>query len=567
MKRFNIQNNNLLNENNNENNENKENIDNENMNNAEIENNENEELENNDINNNENEEIENNDINNNENEELENNDNNNNENEELENNDNNNQEHLENDNYNNNLNNEKYSEEKLENENNEENLNNDYNEENIKKLNNLLNNDNFNDEYLENLGKEEEDLLSEHMVSNSSKNQQLINISNNHIVIESRNDYISTLRNEKDDLLLLFVQKSKELDSITDKYQQLRIVLVKKEVSFMETQKEISNLKSEIQHLKSKYDLSELINQKLERDNKLLNIKNIELNQKVQSLNSRNELIEKLQILNNKDDININDIINIELIKLQDKLDESQIENSKINFEKKNLENKLKNLQNEIENEILFSNEIHDNEIKTKNKEISYLQNQLSNYLNTINQKILLQSNELINKEYNKKIYNKMIENEKKVKDIESENFALKKEILNLTNDNDELTMLIDNKDRAMEKLKLEFEENVVLFTNKLNELENIISENENNNNENENTIKMLMVDNQKLSQENKILIETIEKLNKDTSIVNQLYKKRKIEHENKIQDYKSKIETLKIKINELHEEINILNQNQNINI
>ena len=45
MKRFNIQNNNLLNENNNENNENKENIDNENMNNAEIENNENEELE------------------------------------------------------------------------------------------------------------------------------------------------------------------------------------------------------------------------------------------------------------------------------------------------------------------------------------------------------------------------------------------------------------------------------------------------------------------------------------------------------------------------------------------
>ena len=127
--------------------------------------------------------------------------------------------------------------------------------------------------------------------------------------------------------------------------------------------------------------------------------------------------------------------------------------------------------------------------------------------------------------------------------------------------------MLIDNKDRAMEKLKLEFEENVVLFTNKLNELENIISENENNNSENENTIKMLMVDNQKLSQENKILIETIEKLNKDTSIVNQLYKKRKIEHENKIQDYKSKIETLKIKINELHEEINILNQNQNINI
>jgi hypothetical protein len=64
----------------------------------------------------------------------------------------------------------------------------------------------------------------------------------------------------------------------------------------------------------------------------LLNIKNIELNQQVQSLNSRNELIEKLQILNNKDDININDIINIELIKLQDKLDESQIENSKINF-------------------------------------------------------------------------------------------------------------------------------------------------------------------------------------------------------------------------------------------
>ena len=124
-----------------------------------------------------------------------------------------------------------------------------------------------------------------------------------------------------------------------------------------------------------------LDNLKLKNDqyeNKIndLEKENTELNYKIAELNQKNKTLMNSQI-----NINQKNNLNNQFNNLKEELNDISIIKSKLEFENKNLKNKINEIQNEHENEIRMLTKIKNSEISQQNKIILNLQNGL----NTLN--------------------------------------------------------------------------------------------------------------------------------------------------------------------------------------
>ena len=210
-----------------------------------------------------------------------------------------------------------------------------------------------------------------------------------------------------------------------------------------------------LDNLKYKNDQNENKINYFEKENQELNYKNVELTQK-------NKTLMNTQINNN---------INNEIHYLREQLSELSIIKSKLEFDNKNLVNKINEIQNEHENEITMLTKIKNSEISQQNKIILILQNginSLNNYNN--NNEINLSNN--INVQYSDIIFEEINELEKKTKVISKENIELKRLINELEKKKEEYENIIISKEKIIKKLEnqsKEFEENLIFKNKELN--------------------------------------------------------------------------------------------------
>ena len=287
-----------------------------------------------------------------------------------------------------------------------------------------------------------------------------------------------------------------------------------------------------------------------------MKFENIELSQKIESLNSNYKIVEKIQ--NEESNNSKENVFKVEVLKIQNQYDEVIVENSKIQFEKKSLEIKINNILKEKENEISIINELHDEEIKKLNKTILNLQEKIKELYQVSNQKIVIKQND---SKSNYRLINKVREYERKIKQLENENFVLKQEIEKTYSKCDELTLLNENKDKVIEKLSIDFQDTI----NKLNnekQNENILIQNQIDKNEYNNKINFLTNENQKLYKQVENYAQNFQKFNNDVNEANKLFSENNQRFKKKVSEYKHKIVTLKTKINELYEEIDSLKRN-----
>ena len=307
-----------------------------------------------------------------------------------------------------------------------------------------------------------------------------------------------------------------------------------------------------------------------------LNYKNIELTQKIESLESINKINQKIQ--SSEPETMQKDYF-VELNQLYNKINEMEIKNSKLSFDNKNLENKIEWLKKDKKSDIEILELLHKKKIENLEKNIANLNNTINELLNE-NKK---QPKEINFEQIQNEVYQNFAQLEQKIRKYDEENFMLKKENQKLKNENEELKIIINGKDNIIDKLQSNISKLENDFKLKLSELNsnfksqinNKIENNmidENNNNEN---IENLLNDQKRLMEENEILKTNYEQMTVGINEANELFINKQKEYENiinyqneKLKEYKFKISLLKIKINELHSEIESLKnkqiQNQN---
>ena len=289
----------------------------------------------------------------------------------------------------------------------------------INSLNNENNNDeNFDLENMRMLNEGLDELVSNNQLSENNE-KEINNISNNQIELDNKDEFLSSLRDEKEELLNSLNEKNLEYERLNEENEQLKNTFMKKEKELLNIKNEYAKLKLELEQLKNKNEHLELIYNKTEKEKKNLKFENIELSQKIESLNSNYKIVEKIQ--NEESNNSKENVFKVEVLKIQNQYDEVIVENSKIQFEKKSLEIKINNILKEKENEISIINELHDEEIKKLNKTILNLQEKIKELYQVSNQKIVIRQND---SKSNYRLLNKVKEYERKIKQLENENFV-----------------------------------------------------------------------------------------------------------------------------------------------
>ena len=392
-------------------------------------------------------------------------------------------------------------------------------------------------------------------------------------IIKKQNELITQLKIDLEKNKKANEEEKINFDNFFKENTELKNSILKYEEQLLQKNNKINELNSLITKLNFKLDSLQNENEKYQNENKNLNYKIIELNQKLNSFNDLNDLNEKINSLN-ENNKSIENLYKLELNKLQNLLNESEISNTKILFENKFLKNKLDSLNEENENEISIMNNLHQKEVSNYLKSINSLTSQLNDYIQ-INQNNLL-NNTNTNKDFgiNKEEFLAQIsEYEKKIRKYDDENFYLKKEIKKLQDENEENQIIINNKEQYLEKLKEDFQNSYNLYINNLKQEESKNVENEKNINEANQIINELNHKLNNVSIEKNELERYYEDIKNKTELTQIEYlNKLKLFEENinirdeKLKEYKKKISLLKTKINELHQNIkylqNLINKN-----
>ena len=407
-------------------------------------------------------------------------------------------------------------------------------------------NDNLKEENINNydLEKEEQKEVGQNILNNNIKDKNYIGI-----------NAINLMSSEIEQLKEALIKANEKINIFIEENNKLKIIQGEnmKELSIKEgiidsNKKEISRLLSKI----TSYENEEEINKKTIKD---LNYKIIEINQQIESKETINKITQKIK--NEKpEDLEHNYLI--EINELNNKINEIEINNSKLKFDNENLLNKIDIITKEkkTEFEIMESLYIKKNEILEK--EIERLNEMINDLLNE-KQKEHIDIFDY--KNIQNDIYKCFIELEEKMKKLNNVNFLIKKENQKLKNENEELSIIINGKETIIEKLQSNINKIENDFKQRLSE-GNIINNNEN--------IEQLLNEQKRLTEENDILRNNYEQMTQGINEANELFVSKQKEYENiinaqmeKLKEYKFKISVLKIKVNELHSEIEFLQEKQ----
>ena len=319
-------------------------------------------------------------------------------------------------------------------------------------------------------------------------------------------------------------------------------MLLEKQKIIMESEAKIELFSKDLNILKNKIMLLEEDNTNKEKKIKELNDSLIEYNQKLKSAEELYKFNKKIKENNINEKI---DNYELELNTMKNKVNELEIEKSKLILDNNILLNRLENINKEKDIEIKIIESLYQKQMENLNKTISELNNKLLESLKDNN----------INKTSDESI-SLTIENENKIKKLNEENNKYKKELEQINNEKEELKKISLDKDKIIEKLEVEIEKYDYENNNKdKNKDEKNLNELNNLKNENEELKKIFKTMTQGINEANEIYNEKLLAFNKQILFKN-----------NKILEYKNKISVLKAKINELYEELNTLRGTSSVN-
>ena len=407
-------------------------------------------------------------------------------------------------------------------------------------------NDNLKEENINNydLEKEEQKEVGQNILNNNIKDKNYIGI-----------NAINLMSSEIEQLKEALIKGNEKINIFIEENNKLKIIQGEnmKELSIKEgiidsNKKEISRLLSKI----TSYENEEEINKKTIKD---LNYKIIELNQQIESKETINKITQKIK--NEKpEDLEHNYLI--EINELNNKINEIEINNSKLKFDNENLLNKIDIITKEKKTELEIMESLYIKKNEILEKEIERLNEMINDLLNE-KQKEHIDIFDY--KNIQNDIYKCFIELEEKMKKLNNVNFLIKKENQKLKNENEELSIIINGKETIIEKLQSNINKIENDFKQRLSE-GNIINNNE--------SIEQLLNEQKRLTEENDILRNNYEQMTQGINEANELFASKQKEYENiinsqmeKLKEYKFKISILKIKVNELHSEIEFLQEKQ----
>ncbi len=388
-------------------------------------------------------------------------------------------------------------------------------------------------------------------INNNNKNEKETNIKTLQIqnanlkrLIKEKNVEIKSLKvdNKKKDLLLM--NHENKIEKLKKKLDLIKVrneILVKntneKDQQIMDLNNSLDVIKNKItpEHQKS-YSVS--VNQIKESI-----IDNINNNNCKENNNNNENLKEKIEKYE------------IELNKIKNNLDESEIKNKKLVFENNILVDKIKNIEKEKTEEIKILKTLHQKEIENYNKNISQLNEKIMQLLdeeekiknNTINK----YGDDYISKE---SVINELNKKENKIRELDEINFQYKKEIQEIISKNEELKIICDNKDKIIKKLEDELEE---MDMNSPGPSRNT-KRDKDNENEDMNDIELIKKENEELKLGLHNMTEGINEANKLYNEKLNNFKEQVIFKNKTINEYKNKILFLKNKIRELNTELNL---------
>ena len=409
------------------------------------------------------------------------------------------------------------------------------------------------------------ELLNNNNINNKDKDNENQNQKNNSIVeqqngneTEKKSDLekalINSMRIEMTRINEQLSQSQSKINELFQENNKLKLLQLENSRKISIKEDIINSNKLEINRLQSKNKVIESENESNKKLIQELKDENIELNQKIKSFESFNKINQIIK--DNKSDKEYISQIN----ELFNKINEIEIENSKLIFNNKNLENKIEIIKNDNKNEIDMIELLYKKKIEKLEKNILNLNNTINDLINESKK----QPKEKNNYQIQNEMYKNFFELEQKIRKSEHDNFNCNKENQKLKNENDQLKIILKGKESIINKLQKEFK---IKMSEK--NIKSPINKNNNNDKVN-NSINDLLNDKKRLIEENEILKTNYEQMTLGINEANELFINKQNEYENiinaqneKLKEYKFKISLLKIKINELHTEIDSLKDNQ----
>ena len=396
-------------------------------------------------------------------------------------------------------------------------------------------------------------------------NQTLKTKSETKKIINSKKDpNINTLQSQINNFKQIIEEKNREIEFL--KNENRNNLSSNKQSEFISNENKVEKINKKLDLIKVRNDI--LTKNLKDKEQEILDLNNIilEYKQKIESNEQSSNFINEIK-KNIRDENAAKQIekYEIELNKIKNKLDESEIKNKKLLFENNILADKIKNIELDKNEEIRINESLHQKQIDNYNKNISELNEKIKELI----QEKETNKNENINKdEYiNKKdIINELNKKQDKIRQLDEDNFKLKKEMQQMINKNDELTIIIKNKDLIIEKLETEIEKFDFQEKNKNGKENQLNNEKYKNIEENLEKIEILEKENEELRLGLQNMTEGVNKANelyneKLNSFHNELLLKN-----NKLNEYKNKISILKSKINELSNELILIKGGANNN-
>ena len=405
--------------------------------------------------------------------------------------------------------------------------------------------------------------------------EQNLDINNNMDLALTQKTFVQTLNLQIKQLQELLNNRNKDFDNLNIENNKLKLLLIEEQKKIIDKENLIHSInmqkKNVEEQLNKKIAESENLNNKI----KELNYKLIELNQSMitkeniyQFNNKIKNVLEKDNTNNdnqNQNELIITEKYEIELKRLSNLIDELEIKNNKLLFDNKSLSSKIEIIANDKNSELNMYKSIYQITINNLNKQISNLNNRISQFFSEKNdQKNINNYNNLIKKE----IIQKFNELENKLNEYDKENCDLKSENQNLNSTVKELKLVIESKEKIIQKLQTDFEIMENEYNNNVFTSQKLGENLKKNDIDKSQYINELQSKQEKLTKENKDLKFGLKQMTKNINEANQLYSKKKAEYDktlllrdNKLKEYKTKITLLKMKINELHQEIKILKE------
>ena len=358
-------------------------------------------------------------------------------------------------------------------------------------------------------------------IQNQANERRKLDIKNNINNKVEINSNLNSLQSQITNFKQIIEEKDKEIEKL--KNENKNFISIQKQAEAMNSENKVDKITKKLDLIKVRNDI--LTKNLKDKEQEIVNLNNIilEYKQKIisneQSSNFMNEIKKSIRDENTVKQI---EKYEIELNKVKNSLDESEIKNMKLVFENNILVGKIQNIEIEKNEEIKILELLHQKQIDNYNKSIEQLNEKITELVKEreSNHNNIISKDEYINKN---DIINELNEKQDKIRELDEDNFKLKKDIQQMINKNEELAIIIKNKDLIIERLETEIER---FDFNNIKESNKNINENELNKKSNKNREEYL-IKIESLEKENEELKIGLQNMTEGINKANELYNEK----------------------------------------